>query len=355
MAVGDDWQSIYAFAGSNISLFTHFIDEMGDGILLKINNTYRNAQEIIDIAGKFIQKNAAQIQKSLVSNKHIQGPIFVYVYSDDYEKNETKGVQGVMEERGKLLESVLDKIVQHGGLKKSVLLLGRYGFDAEQLGKTSFFTYNSESKIIKSKKHPNLNLDFLTVHSSKGLGYDNVILINAIDAVFGFPSQIEDDPIMNLVVHGDRNFAFAEERRLFYVALTRTKERVFILAPKKKPSQFVKEIIEDNPKSITIRGEFAAKAEGAKGNRHTCPICGYPLQLRINPHYQMKLYSCTNEPEICDFLTNDLHGGSKPIHRCSKCTDGYMIVNKNKEEDNYFFGCTNFKHDRTGCNNTERI
>lgn len=63
IAVGDDWQSIYAFSGSDITLFTHFCSIMGYGQELKITRTYRNAQEVIDIAGNFIQKNESQIKK----------------------------------------------------------------------------------------------------------------------------------------------------------------------------------------------------------------------------------------------------------------------------------------------------
>lgn len=67
IAVGDDWQSIYAFSGSDISLFTKFREKMGYAALLKIVRTYRNSQEVIDIAGNFIQKNKEQIQKDLIS------------------------------------------------------------------------------------------------------------------------------------------------------------------------------------------------------------------------------------------------------------------------------------------------
>ena len=77
IAVGDDWQSIYAYAGSDISLFTKFKEVMGYGQELKITRTYRNAQEVIDIAGGFIQKNSLQIKKALVSPKHIQDPVII--------------------------------------------------------------------------------------------------------------------------------------------------------------------------------------------------------------------------------------------------------------------------------------
>ncbi len=91
--------------------------------------------------------------------------------------------------------------------------------------------------LSKSKKYPNANITFMTAHSSKGLGYDNVILINMIEGKFGFPCQIEDDLIIKLVTYEDKSMPFAEERRLFYVAMTRTKNRVYIAASKTKAIQ----------------------------------------------------------------------------------------------------------------------
>ena len=67
MCVGDDWQSIYRFAGSDIDLFTNFEKYVGYYELLKIEKTYRNSQELIDIAGKFVMKNEKQLSKNLKS------------------------------------------------------------------------------------------------------------------------------------------------------------------------------------------------------------------------------------------------------------------------------------------------
>lgn len=82
----------------------------------------------------------------------------------------------------------------------------------------------------------------MTAHASKGLGYDNVIIVNGKNETFGFPSKIEDDPVLAFVIKGDRSIDYAEERRLFYVAMTRTKNRVFVVAPEQNPSEFLLEI-----------------------------------------------------------------------------------------------------------------
>ena len=86
IAVGDDWQSIYAFSGSDITLFTRFESVMGYAKLLKIVKTYRNSQEVIDIAGNFIQKNTEQISKTLLSPKNITDPVIIYTYDATYKK-----------------------------------------------------------------------------------------------------------------------------------------------------------------------------------------------------------------------------------------------------------------------------
>ena len=84
-----------------------------------------------------------------------------------------------------------------------------------------------------------------------------------------------------------------------------------------------------------------------------CPVCGYPLQLRYKQHYGLRLWLCSNEPEICDFMTNNLRGGDLSILKCNKCQDGYLIVKEGRKDgDAPFLGCTNYRKDRTGCNCT---
>lgn len=351
IAVGDDWQSIYAFAGSEIELFTKFKEEMGYADTLRITHTYRNSQELIDIAGKFVQENPSQIRKSLISPKQIKKPIVIVTYSDDYKENKVPGKKGVNEEKARLLEETIGWVIKT--IKKpnsSILIIGRYNFDASNLGRTSYFTYSD--KEFKSNKYPNLNLSFLTAHSSKGLTYDNVIIINAANEVYGFPAQIENDPVLNLVINNDRSYEFAEERRLFYVALTRTRNRVFILAPKLRPSKFVLELLKyDN---VILHGDISKKYVPIKKYDKNCPVCGYPLQLKINKTYGLKLYMCTNDPEICDFITNNIRGGSNSIKICTKCNGGFLIITKQKGEDKFFLGCTNY-NDNKGCKNTEPL
>lgn len=345
IAVGDDWQSIYAYAGSDITLFTRFKETFGYGLELRITKTYRNAQEIIDIAGGFIQKNTEQIQKALVSPKHISNPVIIQSYTEDVDRKQYEGRGGKFFLVGETVEKLMKEILADNP-KSSILLLGRYGFDGFNLTKSADFQYWEKTGNVTSKTFADIEMEFMTVHRAKGLGYDNVIIINAIDSVYGFPSKIQDDPVLQYVVKVDHSIEYAEERRLFYVALTRTKNRVYIVTPQQRPSEFVRELVRDYP-NVTLRGSLDELQQNS-GDVKRCPICGYPLQLRYKKAYGLRLWMCSNEPEICDFLTNDLNGDGMSIIKCDSCKDGYLIVKQGKTKP--FLGCTNYTVDGNGCN-----
>lgn len=345
IAVGDDWQSIYAYAGSDITLFTRFKETFGYGLELRITKTYRNAQEIIDIAGGFIQKNTEQIQKALISPKHISNPVIIQTYTENVDRKQYEGKGGKFFLLGETVEKLMKEILSENP-QSSILLLGRYGFDGFNLTKSADFVYWEKTGNVTSKTFADIEMEFMTVHRAKGLGYDNVIIINAIDSVYGFPSKIQDDPVLHYVVKTDRSIEYAEERRLFYVALTRTKNRVYIVTPQQRPSEFVRELVKDYP-NVTLRGQLDESQQNTGEIKH-CPVCGYPLQLRYKKAYGLKLWICSNEPEICDFLTNDLRGDGMSILKCDQCKDGYLIVKKGKNKP--FLGCTKYTADGKGCN-----
>lgn len=213
--VGDDWQAIYSFAGSDLSLFFKFKTEM-NASLYKITNTYRNSSQLIDVAGNFVMKNKKQIVKNLYSNKSLNYPVRIYLYKKDICS---------------IFESILKELILEYGRDKSILVLGRFKKDFDKI--SDVFNYYRNIKKIK--------IDYLTVHSSKGLGYDNVILINGENGEFGFPCS-KNEPVIRreLLPKEERIY---EERRLFYVALTRTKNCIYILSYKKNKSDFVKELL----------------------------------------------------------------------------------------------------------------
>lgn len=343
IAVGDDWQSIFRFAGSDISLFTDFRNHMGYAKELKLINTYRNSQELINVAGNFIQENPNQIKKSLKSPKKIEQPVVLLSYDDSQTYKNNTGPLARMINK---VEEALTHIVEEYGEQRNILIIGRYNFDGKNLTRTNKFDFFNNK--LTSKLYPKLDITFSTAHSSKGLGFDNVIIINAKDAMLGFPSKIEDDPIMKLVIKENDPLDFAEERRLFYVALTRTKNKVYIIVPENSPSEFVLEI-QKSKDSVVLKGKSLTPKE--RTYKRKCPHCGYPLQTRQNKYRQKKIYLCSNEPEVCGFVTNNLRGGTLEIIKCSKCVDGYLIIKKNKNTEGYFLGCNEYKPNGTGCNN----
>ncbi len=356
IAVGDDWQSIYAFSGSDISLFTQFSKKMGYASQMTIDRTYRNSQELIDIAGSFIQKNKNQISKSLISKRHIKNPIIIYTYDAYVKRDKNDPTSGVGYAIAKCLENVIGQILTSAQEEKrivsNILLIGRFGFDSHHLEHSNLFEYNRHGNSLTCLKHPKVKIFFMTAHASKGLGYDEVIVLNGKNDKYGFPSKIKDDPVLSFVVHQDFSIEYAEERRLFYVALTRTKNRVYFIAPEQNPSEFLLELKRDY-KNVSLRGYWSEENAYVGLHFKACPICGYPLRLRYKPSIGLRLYICSNDPEICDFMTNDYAGGRLSIRKCNRCKDGYLIVRSTRDKSHYFLGCTNYKPGGKGCNNTK--
>lgn len=329
VCVGDDWQSIYRFAGSDIDLFTNFKDYVGDYELLKIEKTYRNSQDLIDIAGKFVLKNKNQIDKNLKSDKIISNPIKIITYRESSLA---------------AFEKSIDDIVSKYGTHSEITLLGRNNYDINFLSKEAtngefLIKKKSGDQVVESKKYPYLKIKFLTVHKSKGLESENVIILNLENKTSGFPNQIEDDPILNLVLTRPEDYMFAEERRLFYVALTRTKNNCYLIVPEMRASIFYDEIIED----FKLRVECV----DTKGNDKIvkCPKCLVgSLVHRKSDARGYSFVSCNNYP-VCDFKSNSIEILDNPII-CKSC-GGFMIKRESYGET--FLGCTNYPY----CRNKE--
>ncbi|WBL16856.1 UvrD-helicase domain-containing protein [Sutcliffiella sp. NC1] len=322
MCVGDDWQSIYRFAGSDINLFTEFQHYFGYSELLKIEKTYRNSQQLIDEAGKFVMKNPKQFRKDLTSFKETDEPIIIYSYL---------GKAGIIS----TIKASIDDIVTRDGEDVEVMLLGRNNFDIKVLDGSLDFDVKrkADGTTVKYETYPNLKLFFLTTHKSKGLEADYVILINTANSLLGFPNKISDDPILSLVLTDKEGYPFAEERRLFYVALTRTKNRTYILTPVNKMSVFVKELIDKHNIEVkTVDGtESITEAP-------SCPRCkkGH-LEVRVNGSTNQKFLGCSNFPQ-CDYTLNDVRVlESKKV--CPSC-GGYMVLRRSAKGE--FYGCSNY-------------
>lgn len=227
--VGDDWQSIYRFSGSDMALFNRFADYFGPTDVNKIETTYRFGEPLVSWSSQFIQRNEAQLRKDIhPANAQMQTELAFYAYDR------------------RTYDSQVAQIIAQIPADKSIFLLGRYSFDDYYLS----FAYPSVKRgnkffyVIEGRE-----IEFLTVHKSKGLEADYVILLQCNKDTYGFPSLVSDDPILHYVLtEGDR-FPYGEERRLFYVALTRAKVKTIVLYDSRNPSVFVDEYL--HPETLT--------------------------------------------------------------------------------------------------------
>ncbi|MBR2828224.1 MAG: UvrD-helicase domain-containing protein [Bacilli bacterium] len=237
-AVGDDWQSIYSFRGSNISYITEFQQYFFNPTILSIRKTYRNSQELVDIAGQFIKRNPNQIDKDLISFKHLKKPVHFMMFDDRVGNFIDPSVEYFNLKR--LILMIHEVVPNH-----SILILGRNN----QMIQNCFHyddTFKEElGTKIKILDVSNLEVDGMTIHKSKGLTYDEVILIGMNQK---FPSSTHHDFWITHLFKSkilEEGIPFPEERRLFYVALTRTRNNVFIMTNKNKEhrSLFVDELM----------------------------------------------------------------------------------------------------------------
>ena len=218
LCVGDDFQSIYKFSGCTLDLFVNFKKYFKPSKVMYMNKTYRNSLDLIKISYGFIIKNRYQLSKKIISDKRLKYPIkLIYYTKSNYEFK---------------FNRLLDKLYQEG--KREILVLGRYHHDIEMVYKG-----NLKNGYLVYK---DMKIRYLTVHTSKGLEEDNVIVLNLTNNILGFPSQIKEEELMKLCFKNKEKYLYAEERRLFYVALTRTKNYVYLMTMKNNESIFVHEI-----------------------------------------------------------------------------------------------------------------
>ncbi|WP_301207860.1 UvrD-helicase domain-containing protein, partial [uncultured Duncaniella sp.] len=227
--VGDDWQSIYRFSGSDMALFNSFQDFFGHTDINKIETTYRFGEPLVSLSSQFIQQNGTQIKKDIHPyNPETKTELFFYEYDRANYCN------------------VIEQLVASIPLDKSIFLLGRYSFD------DYYLSYRYQSTKEGNRFYyfiGNRKIEFLTAHKSKGLEADYVIILQCNKDTYGFPSLVNDDPVLNYVLTKSDQYPYGEERRLFYVAITRAKIRTFVLYDKRFPSVFVDEIL--HPEKIT--------------------------------------------------------------------------------------------------------
>ncbi|MTC61607.1 DNA helicase IV [Providencia rustigianii] len=212
-AVGDDWQAIYRFSGAELNLTTSFQNNFGEGEICALDTTYRFNERIGDIANHFVLQNPSQLDKPLNS----------------LTKGNKKSVVLLYEEA---LERLLDKMSGYVLEDENILILARYHYlKPEVLNKAA-------------TRWPKLNIQFMTMHASKGQQADYVIICGLNGGKDGFPAPARESIIEEALLPKPENFAHAEERRLLYVALTRAKQQAWLLYNPENPSEFVDELLQ---------------------------------------------------------------------------------------------------------------
>ena len=277
--VGDDWQSIYRFAGSDIGFILNFERYWGPTEISRIETTYRFTQKLIEISGGFVMQNPMQIRK------------FIKGRPDTFEfpLGEISGYTD-----NTAIEFLVDKLYD---LPKdsTVFFVGRYAFDGDLLkdNKDLTLSYNNVSGMVEVKlnQRKDLKMNFITAHKSKGLQADYVFIINNKRSRMGFPSKVQDATILNLLLDNCDMYQYAEERRLFYVALTRAKKKAYLVTVNKQESEFALELKRVYGRQIN-------------DDKYRCPECGGKLVKKQGPYGEFvgcsnyRMYGCKYKREI---------------------------------------------------------
>ena len=272
--VGDDWQSIYRFAGSQVRLMHNCDQHLGHTERKALTRTFRFGEGILAPSGRFIQRNPEQTKRQLTTGREDGG--IIVIAARDQREGLNQAVTEILERN-------------RGRSRANILVLARY---------------RSRSHLMMGLRAPAPGqLEFSTIHAAKGRESDYVILLDLSDGRYGFPCMVENDPLMELVLlpaHG-QPFPHAEERRLFYVVLTRAVRSAYLIADSRNPSPFVRELLTTSPE-VENRGEPAPP----------CPECP---RGSLVPSMSGESLRCSNSPR-CGHLAP----------RCPDCRLGFVTV-----------------------------
>lgn len=288
--VGDDWQAIYRFAGSDHKIMTNFQTLFGKTTTLKLDQTFRYNDQIAKVSEKFITKNPSQIKKNLKTLQNKLDPqIFIHWHHNDPLE---------------AIRLAVESMKAHYSIKdETLLILSRYNHNKLTEGNLKSIKDQWDGGTILQR----------SVHSSKGLEADFVIVTDLKSDFFGFPSEILDDPILNLVLSEEDYFQDSEERRLFYVALTRAKHQTHLISDATCPSRFAEEL---------TNGKYAVSVTGNPNSSKKCPACSDGVLLKKIGNFG-EYYTCYNFP-VCTF---------KPLG-CPECeTDIVLRENVGTDEE----------------------
>ncbi len=322
LVVGDDWQSIYRFTGSDVGLMTRFESHFGPTARTDLDVAFRYPTNLLEPSAHFITRNPEQLSKQLIARTAGEGKAIRVRHKRQ-------------EERQEVLRSVLEEISNDlSGGRGTVLILGRYRHTIEGLPGPL------------TREFPQVSIEARTVHAAKGLEADCVVVLDVNCGRLGFPSEVADDPLLELVLTQSRGFAHAEERRLFYVALTRARRNTYLICDEGSPSPFITELAEPCY-------EMYVQIETTGYATASCEVCGGRLVRRSGPHGLF--WGCSNFPYCrakgtpCGFCGGTLIRQGRRFHCnragcaydaeiCPQCGTGALHIKVGRY--GHFWGCS---------------
>ncbi len=332
-AVGDDWQAINRFAGSDLRLMQDAKRYLGHVRERNLLRTFRFGPQLSNVSSAFVKRNPLQSQRDPSPSQDVKELGVFVVAVDNAQRKDADEWRQIREQAiADTLDATIARIRKGDGRQDvTILLLGRYGF-------------NRPRQLASRSQH---RIEFSTVHSAKGREADFVIILSLRDEKYGFPAQIADDTLLSLVTPGEEDFEFADERRLFYVALTRARRGVFLLADAVRPSRFVKELLERDDGLIQQIGELMLD------RFPECPLCTSGV---LNKSKSSKTLQCINRECSGYAVLCECGGGYRLVDheeqkctdgtctatyaRCPKCQLGIMLRRENSRDKSEFWSCS---------------
>ncbi len=352
-AVGDDWQAIYRFSGADVTLTTGFADYFGPTTQSELDQTFRFNNKIGQLATDFVSKNPAQINKTINSLKQVNAPAVSLLRKASL--NLQRDENSVSEIVNGAVDEVLTAISAKVKKTASVYLLARFRFQLP----------NRVALARLRNQYPLLSIETHTFHAAKGKEADYAVLLGLTRGQHGFPSEKVTPAIVDALLAKQESFKYAEERRLFYVALTRAKERVYVIADMLEASPFVSELLAEHDIEVD---EFTISVDQSIVEQISCQLCETgTLQARTG-HYGA-FYSCSHFPR-CDHkekacaqcgsaMTKKRYSGFKSclnascetmLPLCQQC-GAEMVLRKGRQGE--FWGCSNYRgNEQVSCKNT---